>query len=202
MKLMGASMNSGFFSKVTQQGWIGCRCAGVALALLLGLAQTVKAAPVISFAVIPSAASAGVGETIGWGYEITNNSTEYYVSTALNADTFQWALPLALFDFPVLAPGATISQAFVADLAGLFQMTWEAAAPDGFVNTGVFVLSGDFYNGDPLSGGSFLAAAPDAVANYTALMQSATAVPEPSTLLLVLAAFGLMQKFMVRTPRT
>lgn len=163
-----------------------------AMMIALGLTGAVSAQTAISFFALPLALTGAAGSTVGWGYEITNSSANFYVPTALNADVFQWALPLSLLDFPVLAPEATVTQNFVSGVAGLYQLTWDTDAPIGFVNDGVFVLSGEFYSSDPLAGGTLLSVAPDAVANYSAMLQTTTAVPEPSVLLMSISGLCLM----------
>ena len=70
--------------------------------------------------------------------------------------------PTLLFDFPILAPGGTVTEAFDSvNSIGLFELQWDVSAPVGFVNIGNFTLSGEWWDGDPLNGGNFIAAAPD-----------------------------------------
>lgn len=160
-------------------------------------------AALIEFSVFPNSGDvAGApGTTVGWGYSITNNSSSYLVTTAINADLFQHGMPLAIFDFPVIAPGDTILEAFAVDTSGLFQLLWDIDAPLGFVNSGLFFLSSDFYTNDPLLGGVFISSAEEVVAAYSAIAQEAAApVPEPSTwslLLITLLALGI-HSFRVR----
>lgn len=142
-----------------------------------------EAAPLYSFDLIPqqSVVVGAPGMTIGWGYSLVNNSSDYFVPTAINGDVFANGAPLSLFDFPVVAPNSTAFEAFVANSSGLFQLTWDDAAPLGFVNAGFFSLSADFYSGDPLAGGTFLRTADDSFAGYSATV-GPTAIPEPVTL--------------------
>ena len=46
------------------------------------------------------------------------------------------------------------------------------------MNSGSFVVSGEFYDGDPLNGGTFSEAAADQIAGYEVTVTAA--VPEPS----------------------
>lgn len=162
----------------------------VILALGLGVAS---AAPLYSFTVLPMAGilTGLAGSTLGWGYAITNDSDDYMVTTALNADLFAHALPRVLFDFPVVAPHGTAARQFVVDNAGLFQLTWEQSAPPGTINAGLFALSVDYYSGDPLAGGAYLFTADDAYAAYAATV-GARAVPAPATLPLMVLGLGLL----------
>lgn len=113
------------------------------------------------------------------------------MTTAINSDIFANGTPFALFDFPAIAPFSTVTEAFVADTSGLYQLTWNNNAPVGLSNAGVFVLSADFYNGDPLAGGVFLSTSNDTFAAYSATVVNTTAVvPEPS--IFALLSLGLV----------
>jgi len=166
-------------------------------ALFLFLCQSAAFADSFTFSTLPKTGNvaAPAGSTVGWGYSITNQSlTDWLITDAISAGTFLFGTPLAIFDLPILAPGATLSVPFdpVRGL-GLYQLTWNATAPAGFVNSGNFVLSAEFWNGNPFAGGSFVASAVNQTAAYTATV-TPTNVPEPSTLLslaLGLAALGL-----------
>ena len=118
------------------------------------------------------------------GVSVTNGSEYWLELTGIGADSFGHAVADASpFDYAILAPGVTHSLAFDAvALLGLYQLTWDALAPAGFTNAGLFVLSAAFWDGDPFAGGAFVAAAPALSAPYSA---SVNAVPEPGTLLLM-----------------
>src|SRR4051812_20629330 len=96
-------------------------------------------ADTFTFGILPSSGNiAGqVGTTIGWGYVITNPSSsgDWLVTDTLNADLFANGTPNSLFDFPILAPGTTLSVSYdpLTD-AGLYKLSWDPTAPDGFVN--------------------------------------------------------------------
>lgn len=144
------------------------------------------------------AISGAPGSTVGWGYTVTNQSvTNWLVLSGLNADPFLHATPDAsLFAFPIIAPGATFAVVYnPTTLEGLFQITWDATAPVGFTNIGVFVLTGQFWDADPLAGGNFVSLALDLTAGYSAAVSvpATTPVPEPATLLLTaLGAAGVL----------
>jgi hypothetical protein len=160
----------------------------LAVALWLLCATNASAGPLtFSFSLLPSdgAISGDAGSTIGWGYTITNDSDSWLEIFNLGSGPFQFATPdSSIFDFPILAPGATATVAYdAATLSGLFQLTWDATAPLGFTNVGQFVLLGQFYDGDPFGGGNLLDGVFEQFASYTAT--TTNPVPEPGTLLLL-----------------
>ena len=63
---------------------------------------------------------------------------------------------------------------------GLFQLTWNGNAPVGFINSGTFILSSEYFATNPLTDPSAidLGTAPDATAGYSA---SVSGAPEPAT---------------------
>ncbi len=165
----------------------------LARTLVLGLALLAAAAAhatSFTFATLPAsgALNGAAGDTLGFGYVVANPSaTDWLVITSLDAGTFIDGTPDAtLFDFPVLAPGASLSVAFIAGTSGLFAFTWELAAPLGASNSGDFILGAEWWSGDPGAGGSFLSLATPASATY-----QVTVVPEPSAALLVATSLAL-----------
>jgi hypothetical protein len=164
--------------------------ASLAVTAWLLCVSTASAAPLtFSFDLLPAggAISGEAGETIGWGYTINNESDSWLEIFSLNADPFQYAAPdSSIFDFPILAPGATATVSYdAAAVAGLFQLTWDAAAPVGFTNIGTFVLLGQFYDADPFGGGNLLGETFEQSAPYSTTVTAAAPVPEPGTLLLM-----------------
>jgi hypothetical protein len=171
--------------------WQRLLVAGLLFFLTLPLA-----AGTITFTLLPGDGnvSGSAGSTVGWGYSITNNSdTDWYLATDLNPDSpFSNGTPMSLFDFPEVAPDATATEAFdPVNGVGLYELTWDPTAPLGFTNGGDFVLSGQWYDGDPFSGGSLIADAIDASAAYTATVGSGS-TPEPSGAVMVLTALGVL----------
>ena len=128
------------------------------------------------------------GFTTGWGYSLHNDSTSLWlVTTDLSAGTFQHATPDLLFDFPDIAPGATVTVPYdPVTGAGLYQIVWDTDTPASFINSGTFNLMAQWWNGDPVAGGSFVQNAPNASQSY-----SATITPEPATVTLMALA-GLL----------
>ncbi len=137
------------------------------------------------------------GSTVGWGYTITNNTALWIQTEAVSSDGFLNGTPNLIFDFPAVAPGSfvTLDFSLVATGAcsfppcGLYSLTWDTTAPSAFVNIGTFIVSSDFYDGDPNNGGNDLGLAPDASATYSATV-TGSGVPEPSSLILM--ASGLV----------
>lgn len=155
--------------------------------LLLGFAAVGAADPTFSFATIPSSGdiTGAPGDTIGWGYSITNNdSLDYLVLTNLDAGTFLNGTASGLFDFPILAPGQTLTEAFDASVPkGLFELTWNPGAPIGFKNSGEFTVTADWYDGDPFGTGAPIYGLTGVTASqpYSATVVASTvATPEPS----------------------
>src|ERR1700751_864576 len=74
----------------------------------------------------------------GWGYSIHNESSSLWlVTTGLSSGTFISATPKLLFDFPDIAPGATVMVPYnPVSPAGLFEILWDTNAPSGSVNSG------------------------------------------------------------------
>lgn len=164
--------------------------------LMLGLAFGTchpLSADSFSFSTLPANGSiAGVaGSTIGWGYTITNNSaTDWLVTDNINAGVFLnlSGSPNILFDFPIIGPGTTVSVSYDRiNALGLYEINWDAAAPAGFVNSGTFVVAGEWWDGDPFNGGNPIdAVTEDERASYGAMVSSQSdSIPEPSTLTLL-----------------
>lgn len=177
-------------------------CLAVVL-MLLWVSAPVSADD-FSFSTIPASGdiSGPPGSTIGWGFSITNNSQDWLETTALNAGSFLElnALvspnPNLLFDYPIVSPEATVKMDYLAGSSGLYEITWDLLATVGFVNSGDFVLSGELFSTDPTSVGAVdLGAAPDLMTPYTA---SVAAVPEPSTMILMLTACASVVAFLRR----
>jgi len=156
--------------------------AAIATVAMIGTGSLCRA-DVYDFNLIPAngSVSGPAGSTVGWGYSITNESTtDWLLTTNLNSDSFLNGTPNLLFDFPEVAPGATVTETFdLINGIGLFELTWDPDAPAGFVNSRNFALSAQWYDSDPFNGGNLIADAPDANAAYSATVSS-SAAPEPA----------------------
>ena len=139
----------------------------------------------ITFSLLPSNGnvSGPAGSLVGWGYSITNDSAaDWFLAGNLNSDSFSNGTPNLLFDFPEVAPGATVTESFDSvNGIGIFELQWDPSAPVGFVNSGNFTLSGQWYDGDPFNGGNVIADATDTSLPYSATVTGSSSVPEPSS---------------------
>jgi hypothetical protein len=135
------------------------------------------------------AVTSPAGLLTGWGYSLHNESSSLWlVTTDLSAGTFQHATPDLIFDFPDLAPGATVTVPYdPVKSAGLYQIGWDSNTPPGFVNSGKFTLSAEWWSGDPSNGGTLVGTAPSISQPY-----SATLTPEPGSNELVASALWML----------
>lgn len=172
-------------------------CALAALLLkLLWWAPVASATPfVFTFAAVPAGAVTGnPGDTVGWGYQLVNTDTlNWFVPTQLNASSFSIGSPDAsYFDFPVLAPGATVAAAFnAATHTGLYGLQIFPFALPAMHDSGSFSISGEWWNGDPLAGGTFLQVS-DVLLAPLSVAVAGTGVPAPGSLSLLVAGLSLM----------
>jgi hypothetical protein len=142
------------------------------LSLLVGftLAPHAARSATFTFDTLPAngVLSGAAGETLGFGYTLTNPSTtDWLVISSLDAGVFlDGVADASLFDFPVLAPGESRTTSFAAGSSGLFAFTWDGLAPVGSLNAGTFVLGGEWWTTDPAGGGTWLADATSVSAPY------------------------------------
>lgn len=161
------------------------------------VAQVAFAVPTWNASTLPADGNidGAAGSTIGWGYSINNpDSTLWLVMTGVSANPFANAAPLAIFDLPVLIPGASLNVTFDG-VSGLYGLSWDRGAPVGFVNFGDFLLTAEWFDGDPLAGGSLVETATDILLSYSATVIQGSAIPEPPmAALFVLAATILWRR--------
>lgn len=173
-------------------------CALSGLLAGLQLAPAARATPfTFTFSATPSggAITGQPGQLTGWGYDIGNTDTvDWFVPTELSASSFSIGTPDAsYFDFPILAPGTSASRAFdAATIAGLFGVQVFAFATPGQSDSGVFTLSGQWWDGDPLAGGRLIQASDPVTIPFALQVPGAPTLPVPATALLLAAGLGLM----------
>lgn len=163
--------------------------------VVLSLAYPLRADS-IAAALMPAGGnvSGPPGSLVGWGYSITNQSaSDWFLATNLDSDSFSNGTPNLLFDFPEVAPEATVSEPFdPVNGIGLYDLLWGPAAPAGFINSGDFTLSGQWYDGDPFNGGNFIVDAPDTLLPYTATVLGSASTPEPGSCILLASGILLV----------
>ena len=136
-------------------------------------------AAIVDFEVLPSGdLVAARGSTVGWGYTLTNNSAnDWLVPMSLNVDSFLYGQPTPLFDFPILSPGVSVTVHFdPAQSVGLYTVTVAPSAPAGFVEQGLFTLTGEWWSDDPSALGMPLGESLEITAPWSIEI----AVPEPA----------------------
>jgi hypothetical protein len=121
------------------------------------------------------------GTSAGWGYAFSNPTGNWLVLNSVASSGFQFATPSQVFDFPVLKPFSSVVSPYASN-NGLYAVSWALNAAIGSVDTGYFVLTADWWSGDPSAGGSYLAAADSILLAYSATVGS---VPEAPTWVLL-----------------
>jgi len=143
--------------------------------------------------------SSPAGSTIGWGFTVTNNSSEFLFLDDISADIFTHATPNAgVFTFPEVDPNSSVTVDYAAGVNGLYELTWDADAPTGFTNSGTFVVSAQWCDDNT---GTTCTDAPDVTAAYSATVAGASTVPEPAAALLLTMGLGLLAPSMGRKRR-
>jgi len=173
---------------------------GVILATAFAFAAQAARGNSLTFTVLPPDISGSPGETIGWGYSITDNSTTNYLDIR-TVDSTVFTIGVAdntpfAFSFVTIAPGATETQAYdPANLLGLFEVAIYPSATLGAMDSGVFGLYGAFCdpsdptcaeNGD--SAATLLTTGATGAYSATVVPPSGTPIPEPSSILLLISA--------------
>jgi hypothetical protein len=175
---------------------------GVVVAAAFAFAAPAVRGDSLTFTVLPADISGSPGETIGWGYSITNNSATDFLDIAyIDGSVFTIgsadSTPFA-FSFITIAPGTTETQAYVYDPVfplGLFEVAIDLNATIGAMDSGLFGLYGAFCApSDPTCAEKVNDTTPTLLAtgDYSATVVSpgGTVVPEPSSMLLLLSGLG------------
>jgi hypothetical protein len=126
----------------------------ISIAILLG---ALAAAPsfadsVFQFNLVPSGGSVtgAAGNSIGWGYTVTNNSRDewLYLNAASSTIAFQGGTLKPVFDFPVIPPNTTVTVPWSAGSSGIFEFAIDSGASAGS-QTGLFTVSAEWFIENP-----------------------------------------------------
>ena len=140
------------------------------------------------------------GEAVGWGYKVTNLSTEKWLlgGSIISISPFLHSQTTSLFGYPIVAPSTTVEVPYNG-VQGIVKVEWDADAPIGFTNSGIFEFEGNWYDGDPydsINPGNFIESAGIREKPYAVTVVKVGAVPEPSFSVLLIAGglsgFGLL----------
>ena len=141
------------------------------------------------------------GSTIGWGYTITNTSSDWLETTGLTAPSFPFGTPVAIFDYPVVAPNSSVTETFSTTTlnngctllpCGIYEITLPVTLPSNPTISGSFDVTTELFDSDPLTNlnASDLGAGPTLSADFQVSEIPGSPVPEPREYGLLLA-FGL-----------
>lgn len=174
----------------------------LAVILLLASASACMAGSVgWTFDLLPgddTAVDAAPGGTAGWGYTITNNSPQdFLVLGSFSPDPIpDTSSTNALFDYPILAPGATVTEDYIPGTQGAYEFTWLTTAPALYTATGDITVGAEWFDSDPSLNPDAvdLGSAGSQTAGFIALVNNQAPVsgssPEPSAFCLM--ACGLV----------
>ncbi|MGH9396194.1 MAG: PEP-CTERM sorting domain-containing protein [Terriglobia bacterium] len=170
----------------------------IVLGFLVLFVSVASFADDVTLTLIPASGdvSGSLGSTVGWGYTLTTNTSNWLETLSVSAGSFIDGPPNLIFDFPNVGPNSSLTEDFPlvstascsSPPCGLYEFTWNSNAPSGDVNSGMFTVSSEYFSGDAANPASNdLGPAPDASASYSVSVSSSTTVtPEPSTVLLLL----------------
>jgi hypothetical protein len=175
----------------------------IRLAILAGAMAGICSAnlsPVLTLLPSGGAVSGTPGSTVGWGYSIFNPTANYLLTYGLSSGAFPAGagtaiIPNAIFDFPIVGPGQTITEQYsTSTLSGPCPGTpcglLQAIIPSSTlpeVVTGIFTINGEYFADAALN--TDLGPSPDLTASYSVSVVTA-ASPEPG--LYGLVALGLV----------
>jgi hypothetical protein len=170
--------------------------AGMFVAVLFGCTMSASAqAFTLTVIAASGAVSAPPGGTAGWGYQVSNpSSSQWLVVTGISASGISNGTPdSSFFDFPIVPPLGTATKTFSTSThTGLYGITWNPSAPVGFAISGQFSVSAEWWSGDPLLSGSFIADAVSQISDYAAAVSGASSsIPVITDSVFVLAGMLL-----------
>ena len=151
-----------------------------------------------TFSALPSGGtSAGqVGDVVGWGYSIENDTSLWLVPMGLSANGILFGSLTDVFDYGVVAPHSNTAVAFhfaapggPGFSVGLFEYLIPGNTPAGLAQSGFFILQYQFFSDNPDTNSSALLIGPILTFQEQAFSVLATEpVPEPGSVGLVLLA--------------
>ncbi len=184
------------------------RWAAAAILLIFGAAGPASAGNITDFTIstVPAGGSvtAMAGGVNGWGYSITNeDSYEWLSITAVGstASLQDGTLDSSVFDFPVINPGQTVTVPWMENASGLFQLTWDSNAPQGYSQSGLFTVDAEWYTENPADPNCDFNDSPNSSCfdpnplqnSAVTPFQASVATPEPGVgMLLILGSCGLL----------
>ena len=172
------------------------------LALTLTMAAAVTAQASVTFTLNPDSGivAGDPGQTVGWGYTISNDSVYWlWINNSdftTNKDATWGTYTDSSYNHTPVAPadGATPTVLTVpysfADNTGAGSFAISPSTPVGDFAVGQILFTYDLYSADP-SGGGLTPATSDSY-SAAAAIQSASAVPEPSTYALLCISLGVV----------
>ena len=162
------------------------------LAILLVLVATITAHANVTITITPASGISGrPGETVGWGFYLTNDSLTDWVG--FTNSLFFMNLPATWGTYTDLsnmhdpfAPGSDkVFVPFLIDQSGAGSFTISKTATYNETSSGYIRFFYDIYNGDPTNGGTLLySKSYDVVASVS--------TPEPSTYILLFLSLGVV----------
>lgn len=174
-----------------------------ALAVLALTCAAAQQAEAISITIRPDMdLSATAGGTVGWGYDIVNDSVFWLSFDNINAmldDPLEGNVDTSVFDLPIVNPGDTIFLDYDAFGAlGLLALTLDGLLPAGTIVGGQASGSYGMYADADLT--AFEGSVEWSV-DFAATVADVAQVPEPSTWLLVGAGLVVIARRAARRPR-
>ena len=144
------------------------------------LIPRIAAAQDITLTPTPTDSQSGpAGSTVGWGYTITNDTSDYYQPEALDISPMADDTPTIIFDFPTVAPDSSVTEDFDPSTdIGLVEVELGGAANS--VDTAILTMIGELFADSSLT--TDLGAAPEVTASITATTTGPTGVPEGNPL--------------------
>lgn len=179
------------------------------VSLSFGNVVPAHADPMLTLNPVGGAVSGAPGDTVSWGFSITNDTTyyllfdaSYFCETGQDPQFTTCTQALGSYndaianDFTIIAPDSTVSQPFDASaMTGFGSYTISPTAALGSIDSGSLVATYMEFDGDPLGNGAQISG--DIEISATASVTTAVATtPEPSSwmmLLTALAALGLIR---------